>query len=75
MDHSVEIYIKYLEALNFEFYDFLHFLLGEIYQINKASKMAKNGSFTASRICKIDFTQNVSNRKIVVFPHCGDRSF
>ena len=36
-----------LVALNFDFYEFLHFLKSEIYQrtIFRAPKIAKNGSF------------------------------
>ena len=48
----------HLEAQEFDFYEFLHFLKAEIYQIHKitVSKMAKNNSFCTSRIHKIDFT-------------------
>ena len=28
-------FLTHLEALNFDFYEFLHFLMAEIYQINK----------------------------------------
>ena len=47
----------HLEALNFDFDEFLHFLKAEIYQSNKihSSEKGKNGSFSISRILKIDF--------------------
>ena len=37
----------YLEVLNFDFYEFFHFLKAEIYQINEilSPKNGKNGSF------------------------------
>ena len=34
-----------LEAPKFEFHKFLHFLKAEIYLLNQAPEMAKNGSF------------------------------
>ena len=42
-----------LEALKFDFYEFLHFLKAEKHQINKfpSSKLAKT-----SRFSKVDFT-------------------
>ena len=48
----------YLEALNFNFYKFLHLLKAEIYQISKiqSPKNDKNYSFGTSRLSKIDFT-------------------
>ena len=48
----------HFEALNFDFYEFLHFLKAEIYQINKIqnSKNGKSSSFRTSRFSKIDFT-------------------
>ena len=52
--------LTYFEAMNFDFYAFLHFLKAEIYKINKiqsrASKIAKNGSFRTCRFSKVDFT-------------------
>ena len=52
------VILTHLEALNFDSYEFLHFLKGEIDQINKNQKpkICKKGSFCASRILKIDFT-------------------
>ena len=46
--------VTHLEALNFGFYRFLHFLKPEIYQINKiqSPKNGKNGSFRTSRFSK-----------------------
>ena len=50
--------LKNLEAVNFDFYEFLHFLKTEIYQSNKiqSSEKVGNGSFRTSWFCKIDFT-------------------
>ena len=50
--------LPHLEALNFDFDDFVHFLLVEIYQMNKihSPQNGKIGSFCTSRIHKIDFT-------------------
>ena len=50
--------LTHLEALNFDFYQFLHFWEAEIAQINKlrAPKIAKKGSFRTSRLSNIDFT-------------------
>ena len=44
--------------MNFEFYEFWHFLKDEIDQINKIQSPinGKYGSFTTSRIPKINFT-------------------
>ena len=50
--------VSHLEVLNFDFYEFLHFLKAEIDQIStiQSSKNGKNGSFISSRMSKIDFT-------------------
>ena len=50
--------LTHLEALKFDFNEFLHFLKAEFYQINKiqSPKNGKNGGFRASRFSKIDFT-------------------
>ena len=50
--------LPHLEALNFDFYELLHFMKVEINQINKiqSPKNAKNSSFGTSRFHKIDFT-------------------
>ena len=55
----------------------LHFLKAKIYQMNKikSPKMAKIGRFITSRFSKIDFMQNLSDRKIMKFPHCVVRLF
>ena len=59
---SLRFYVKsilgILEALNFGFYEFLHFLKGEIDQINKIQSPinGKYGSVITSRIPKINFT-------------------
>ena len=45
----------HFEALNFDFYAFLHILKVEISQISKIQK-PKSGSFRTSRFSKIDFT-------------------
>ena len=47
-----------LEAVNFDFDEFLHFLEAEIGQITKVQshKNDKNGSFSTSRFLKTDFT-------------------
>ena len=44
-----------LEALNFDFQEFLHFLKAENYQI-QSPKNGKNCSFRNLRFSKIDFT-------------------
>ena len=44
-----------LEALNFDFQEFLHFLKAENYQI-QSPKNGKNGIFTTFRSSKMDFT-------------------
>ena len=66
----------HLEALYFSFCKIVHFLKAETYQINRfrASKLSKNGSFCSNRFSKIEFTQNLSDRKILKFPHCAPRS-
>ena len=50
--------LPHLEALTFDFYEFLHFLKAAIYQINNIHSPwnGKNGSFCTSGILKIDFT-------------------
>ena len=50
--------LTHLGALNFDFYDFLHFLKAESNQINKfhCPKNGKNGNFRTFRFFKIDFT-------------------
>ena len=50
--------LTHLQALNFDYQEFLHFLKAEVYQINKhlSPENCINGSFTASRFSKIDFT-------------------
>ena len=48
----------YSEALNFDSYEFLHFLKAEISLINKIQKpkIAKNSIFRTFEFLKIDFT-------------------
>ena len=50
--------LSHLEVQNFAFYEIMHFLKAEIYQINKfyGLKKGKNYSFRTSRFSKIDFT-------------------
>ena len=50
--------ITHLEAVNLDFYEFLHLLEVEIDQMNKIQnpKNGRNGSFRHSRFFKIDFT-------------------
>ena len=50
--------LTHLEALNFDFQEFLHFLKAVIYQIDKiqSTKNGKNCSFSTSNFSKIDFT-------------------
>ena len=55
-----------LEAQNFDFYEFLHLLKDTIYQINQIQS-PKNGSFRTSWFSKIDFTENLTDRKILKF--------
>ena len=45
--------LTHLEALNFDSYEFLHFLKAEIYQIHK---ITKERTFRTSTFSKIDFT-------------------
>ena len=47
--------LRHLEALNFDYYKFLHFLKAAFYQINKIHS-PYNGIFGTSTIPKIDFT-------------------
>ena len=60
------------DVLNFDFYQFLHILKSVICQIDKVQrpKYSKNGSFWTSTLFKIDFTYNLSDRKIMKFSHC-----
>ena len=59
---SLRFYVKsifaQLEAINFDFDQFLHFLKTEIYQIIKiqSPKNGRNGSFRTSKFSKIDYT-------------------
>ena len=48
----------HLEALNSDFYEFLHFVKAEIYQINKiqSPQNGQNSSFLTSRFSQIYFT-------------------
>ena len=64
-------FLTHLEALNFDFYEYLHWKAAT-YQINKIQhpKTGKNNNFRPSRFSKIDFTENLSDRKILKFPHC-----
>ena len=50
--------LSHLEALDFDFHEFLHFLKAEIFLINKnpSPDMSKNRSFCTFRIPRIDFT-------------------
>jgi len=61
--------LTHSEALNVDFNEFLHFLKAEIYQINQiqSPKNCKNGNFRTSRVSKVDFTQNMRDRKILKF--------
>ena len=63
-----------LVALNLDFYEFLHSMNAEIYHVKKfrAPQNGKNCSFrTSTYILKIDFTQNMNDRKIMKFRHYG----
>ena len=50
--------ITRLEALKFDFYEFLHLLIPDFYQMDKIHRpqKGKNSNFCTSRISKIDFT-------------------
>ena len=50
--------LTHSDALNYDFYEFLHFLKAEIYQTNKmqSPKNYKKGIFRTSKVPKIDFT-------------------
>ena len=43
------------EALNFDFYEFLHFQKADFHQIDQIQS-PKNGSFRTYTFCKVDFT-------------------
>ena len=64
--------LTHVEALNFDSHEFLHFLKTEIYQIKEiqSPKNCKTSSFRTFAFSKIDFTQNLSDSKIMKFPHC-----
>ena len=51
---------------------FCTFWKAAIYQINKIQhpKNGKNNNFRPSRLSKVVFTENLSDRKILKFPHC-----
>ena len=57
------VIVTHLEALNFYFCEFLHFLMSEIYKINKiqcrATKIARNGSFRNSTDCPILISRKI----------------
>ena len=59
------------EALNCDFYDFLHFSKAEICQISKIHRMknGKIGNFKTSKFSKIGFTENLNEKKILKPPH------
>ena len=63
--------LTHSEALNFEFYEFLHFLKAKMYQKTKfrAPKVAKTAALELLDSAKKIFTQNSSDRKILKFPH------
>ena len=61
--------VTYFEALNIVFYECLHFLKAEIYQIDKI-RSPYNCNFRTSKLSIIDFTENLSDRKILKFLHC-----
>ena len=50
--------LTHLEALNFDFYEYLQFLKAEIYKFNKnqSPKNGKNFNFRTSTLSKFDFT-------------------
>ena len=54
-DESKSAILIKLEALNCNFYKFLHFLKPQIYQIQSPGN-CENGNFRISRVSKIDFT-------------------
>ena len=60
------------EALKSDFNEFLHFVKADNDQKSKlkVSKNVQNCHFGTSRISKIDFTQNLSGRKMLKYPHC-----
>ena len=65
--------LTHSESLNFDFYEVLHFLKSEIYQINiiQRTKSGKNCNFRPSKFPKlISQKKNLSDRKIMKFPHC-----
>ena len=67
-------FLSNLEALNFDFYDILHFLKTKICpnpQI-QSPRNYKIGIIRTSTIPIIDFTYNLYDRKIVKFPPCDN---
>ena len=63
--------LTHLEALNCDFYEFMHFLKAEIYQMNqiqtpKIARTAVSNFYIDSS--KIDFTKNLCERKMLKFP-------
>ena len=64
--------LAHVEALNFDFCEFLHFGKAEIYPNHEfiAPKIAKMTFFEPLTFSKIGFTENLSDRKMLKFPHC-----
>ena len=63
----------HLQTHNFDSKEFLQFLKAQINKINQIHypENGKKGIFRTSRYSRIDFTQNLSDRKIMKFPHCA----
>ena len=55
---NMYVILTHLGAQNFEFYEFLKFLMAGFYKINKIQSPynGKTGSFTAAKFSNIDFT-------------------
>ena len=49
--------LTHLEAMNFDFYEFLHFLIAEIYQINT--------KFRAPKVLKIAFSKVLDSPELI----------
>ena len=64
----------HLQALDFDFYQFLLFVNVKNEQKIKNQRL-KNGIFITSKYSKVDFTENLKDRKILKFPRCAVHLF
>ena len=68
--------LTHLQALNFEFYQFLHFLKAAVYQIDKLlrPKIGKNDSIRTTGFSKTDFHVKSEWQNNPEFPNCATRN-